>query len=72
MDKLLYLSMKTENEKKEVDKETKKDTEKDQNSKSKKEEVQESPLKNLVIKQGDYQIHVLVEKIIQLNSINDE
>lgn len=32
---------------------------------------QESKLKDLVIKQGDYQIHVLVECLTQLSTIND-
>lgn len=33
---------------------------------------EDSSLKNLVVKQGDYQIHVLVEKVIQLSTVKDE
>ena len=32
---------------------------------------EESKLKNLIVKNGDYQIHILIEKVMQLASIND-
>ena len=35
------------------------------------DQAQNSNLKNLVVKQGDYQIHVLIEVVSQLASVND-
>lgn len=59
--------------KKEEDTKAVKDTKESKDAKETKEMPKEdSSLKNLVVKQGDYQIHVLVEKVIQLNTVNDE
>lgn len=51
---------------------------KDKNSKNKGEQEEEkkllkqqSSLKNLQIKKGDYSIHVLVEKVMNLVTVND-